>query len=207
MIQNRYAKNKIIGITGGIASGKSTLSSILIEKGYLVIDADKVAREVVDIGKPAYLEIVRAFGEDILNTDKTINRRKLSDIIFDSLEKRLLLNNIVHPNVINEIISKIHHALESCRIIFVDIPLLIEEIEILKNHGLLFDEVWLVYADKETQLKRLVIRDNISEEQAIKRINAQMSIEEKKKYASKVIDNSMNLKELIEKTDELLSTL
>lgn len=201
MIQNSKKNKKIIGLTGGIATGKSTVSKYLITKGYIVIDADIIAREVVEIGKPAYQDIVKAFGEEILNSDCTINRPKLGEIIFKNIEYREKLNNIVHPRVTEEMKRKVEEYLENNKVVFLDIPLLIEGRSRIEDRGLKFDEVWLVYSDEMTQLERLMARDNLSREQAYNRINAQMSIKEKKKYADVIIDNSgdpENLKKILD---------
>lgn len=182
------SKQKIIGLTGGIASGKSTVSNIIKNMGYKVIDADIVSREVVEKGKDAYLEIVEHFGKDILDENGNINRKKLGSIIFSDAVEREKLNSIVHPHVLSSIKKYIEEDKDS-RLIFVDIPLLIEVLDDLKSKGIYFDEIWLVYIDEKTQLERLTKRDKINEEEAMKRIKAQMSMDMKIKYATKVIDN------------------
>ncbi|RKD33172.1 dephospho-CoA kinase [Thermohalobacter berrensis] len=206
MKQNNI-KAKIIGITGGIASGKSTVTGILKDKGYPVIDADIISREVVNVGKPAYSDIVNEFGEDILNRDLTINRKKLGDIIFKNEEFRKKLNKIVHPRVVQEIKDKIVEYSKRSNVIFLDIPLLIEEREKLNDYGLIFDEIWLVYVDEKLQLKRLMNRDNTSKEEAYQRMKAQMPLNKKKKYADVIIDNSGNIDQLKHKINSLLNEL
>lgn len=204
MKQNKLSNTKIIGLTGGIATGKSTVTKILKELGYIVIDADKIARDVVDKGKPAYLDIIKEFGKDILNENNQIDRKKLGEIIFKDAEKRGKLNQIVHPRVIQEMIDKIKQFSKENKIIFLDIPLLIEEKNILERQGLKFDEIWVVYANKENQLNRLIKRDKLNIDSALKRISAQMPMTEKLKFADVIIDNNDGITELRDKIVELL---
>jgi len=194
---------KIIGLTGGIASGKSTVSNILKFMGFNVIDADVISREVVEIGKPAYFEIIEHFGRDIIDEDGNINRKKLGSIIFNDDNEREKLNLIVHPYIFAAIKDYIEKDSES-KLIFVDIPLLIEVLDDLQFHGIHFDEIWLVYVDEEIQLKRLMERDSIGKEEAIKRIEAQMPMCLKKKYATRIIDNSGDKNELERKVKKLV---
>ncbi|NLX62381.1 MAG: dephospho-CoA kinase [Tissierellia bacterium] len=182
-------KQKIIGLTGGIASGKSTVSDIIKSIGYKVIDADIISREVVEKDKEAYLEVVKYFGEDILDESGNINRKKLGSIIFNNPLEREKLNSILHPYILDSIKEQIKKDKEST-LIFVDIPLLIEVLDDIKLKGIKFDEIWLVYVDEKTQLERLMKRDNITEEEAIKRIRAQMPMEIKVKYATRLINNT-----------------
>lgn len=204
MIQNNCS---IIGLTGGIGTGKSTVSKILIEKGFKVIDADKISREVVEVGKPAYKEIVEVFGSRILLEDKTLNRKKLGRLIFSSNSLRKLLNNIIHPYIWESIKLEIEKYCMNNEIIFLDAPLLIEELDKLDLYGIKLEEIWLVYTDLNTQLLRLMERDNISEEDAKGKINAQMNLEEKKMYADRIIDNSGDLSILMKHIDSLLLDL
>ena len=193
-------KVKIIGLTGGIATGKSTVSNIIIKLGYKVIDADKIAKDAVKIGKPAYEKIIDFFGKDILDINNNVNRKKLGSIIFRDRLMRKKLNKIVHPYVF-EGIKKLIEKYKEERIIFLDVPLLIEEMDEFINYGISFDEIWLVYVDEATQLDRLIKRDLISKEDAIKRIRAQMPLKLKREYATRIIDNGKDLKSL-EKTVE-----
>lgn len=193
MIQSDF---KLIGLTGGIATGKSTVANIIKGYGYKVIDADKIARDIVKKDKPAYKKIVEDFGEKVLNKDKTLNRKKLGDIIFRDKSLREKLNNIVHPCVFKTIKGLIIEYSQNEKYIFVDIPLLIEEIDKFKECGICFDEIWLVYTDEVTQLDRLIKRDSINKEEGLERIRAQMPINLKREYATKIIDNRGNLKTL-----------
>ncbi|MBU5455433.1 dephospho-CoA kinase [Caproiciproducens sp. MSJ-32] len=198
---------KIIGITGGIATGKSTVTSMLIEKGYKVIDADKIAKQVVSKDSSVYREIVTYFGEDILKNDGTIDRKKLGNLVFRDEYSRKKLNDIVHPHVLLTIKETIKRNMEKEKILFIDVPLLIEEIDNLKKYGIVFDEIWLVYTDEKTQLNRLIRRNGISEEEAIYRIKSQMPIDVKKRYVTRIIDNRGDKKRLEEQVDEVLKEI
>ena len=199
----------LIGLTGGIATGKSTVTKLLTEKGYIVIDADKISREVVQQGKPAYNEIVEAFGVRILLEDKSLNRRKLGRLIFNSSSIRKALNKIVHPRVIEVIKQEI---LDECmnkgigdRIIFLDIPLLFEALDLLKLNDIELKEIWMVYTDENTQLKRLMERDNINKEEAMNKINAQQTVDEKRKKSTKILYNNGNIEDLKRNLEIILS--
>ncbi len=150
---------KIIGLTGGIASGKSTVSNWLISQGYPVVDADIAARKVVEPGMPALREITEAFGPSILFEDGTLDRKKLGSIIFSDEEKRQTLNAIVHPAVREWMKLETERAFEEgASIVIMDIPLLFES---KLTH--MVGETVLVYVSLETQLKRLMERDGYSE--------------------------------------------
>lgn len=183
---------QIIGLTGGIASGKSTASSILKSFGAIIIDADILAREVVKKGQPALERIVNTFGTKILNKQEELNRRVLGEIVFNNEEKLKKLNQIVHPAINSLAISLFEkERIDGKGKIVYDCPLLIEE-KLLH----LVDKVWLIYIDEEAQLKRLMERDNFTKEQAMKRINNQMPLKEKIKYADVLIDNSGSIDDL-----------
>jgi dephospho-CoA kinase len=178
---------QVIGLTGGIATGKSTVSAMLKTAGAIVIDADRIARAVVKKGLPAYREIVAEFGAEVLLPDGEINRNMLGDIIFKDHQKKKLLNSIVHPHVNKEAnrqirqIQKTHpHA-----VIVLDVPLLIEAG--MRNN---LSEIIVVYTPQDIQIQRLMQRDHISEADALARVKSQMPIEEKKQQATIVIDNS-----------------
>ncbi|MDI3310023.1 MAG: dephospho-CoA kinase [Thermoanaerobacterium sp.] len=177
---------KVIGLTGGIASGKSTVSSILKSLGAVIIDADVVSREIMIRGTETYNILVSVFGKEILRKDGEIDRRKLGNLVFADKEKLNKLNEITHP----EIIKKIKDIIEEERkkgkekAIVLDAALLIE----MKLFNMV-DEVWLVVVDKKTQIRRLMKRDNLSYKDALNRIRSQMSIEDKMKYADFIINN------------------
>lgn len=198
---------RAIGLTGGIATGKSTVSNIIKEKNYIVIDADEISREVLEIGKPAYNDVVETFGMKILLEDESINRKKLGRLIFSSKSLRKALNDIVHPYVLQEIKRQYNLHCKDNKVIFLDIPLLIELQDMMKAFGIKLDEVWLVYADKETQLERLMVRDGLFESDALDRINAQLDIELKKEHASKIIYNTGDIDLLRKNLGEYLSLL
>jgi dephospho-CoA kinase len=190
----------IIGLTGGIATGKSTASHILSEQGIPVIDADIIAREAVMPGKDAYEKIVAFFGEEVLLSDKTLNRAKLGDVIFNNSEKRQKLNQIVHPAVRSEMKKQAELYLSSGNpLVIMDIPLLFES---KLTH--MVDKTWLIYTHPDIQLRRLMERDGYSEEQALSRIKSQMPIDEKKELADIVIENNDTKEELKQKLRRLL---
>lgn len=203
MNQNRI---KIIGITGGIATGKSTVSGIIVNMGYKVIDADKIAKDVVKIGKPGYQKIIDVFGKGILDENCNINRKKLGRLIFEDSILREKLNNIVHSFVL-ESIKDLINKYRNESIIFVDVPLLIEEMDKLNEYEITFDEIWLVYVDESTQLDRLIKRDLISKDEAIKKIRAQIPIELKREYATRIIDNRKDLETLEEQVKNIVDKL
>ncbi|MCM3717904.1 dephospho-CoA kinase [Fictibacillus phosphorivorans] len=185
----------IIGLTGGIATGKSTASRILSEQGIPVIDADLIAREVVMPEKDAYKKIIAFFGDEILLADKTLNRAKLGEIIFNDAEKRQKLNEIVHPAVRKEMKNQAERYLSRGNpLVVMDIPLLFES---KLTH--MVDKTWLIYTHPNIQLKRLMERDGYTEEQALSRITAQMPIDEKKELADVVIENNETIEELKQK--------
>ncbi|MFA7533669.1 MAG: dephospho-CoA kinase [Tissierellaceae bacterium] len=200
-------KLRLIGLTGGIGTGKSTVSNMLIEKGYAVIDSDKISREVVEPQKPAYNKITQEFGKSIINEDKTINRKALGKLIFNDDQARKKLNSIIHPYILNQTLKIIGDLSKSNDIIFLDIPLLFEEYQLFTEYGIEFDEIWLIYTTKNTQIKRLMDRDKISKEEALKKIAAQIDINEKKTRSSKIIDNGGDLRELKLKIEKALNEI
>ncbi|MDR9791626.1 MAG: dephospho-CoA kinase [Bacillaceae bacterium] len=190
----------IIGLTGGIASGKSTVSEMLKKRGIPVIDADLIAREVVEVGKKAYTEIVNAFGKEILNEDLTINRARLGSIVFQNEDKRKKLNSIVHPEVRLEMKRRQEQLIsEGAKAVVLDIPLLFES-----NLKHLVDKVIVVYTGEKNQLERLMKRNNFSKEEALSRINAQMPLKEKVKFADAVINNDGTLEETEQQLENIL---
>ncbi|ASS92129.1 dephospho-CoA kinase [Aeribacillus composti] len=190
----------IIGLTGGIASGKSTVSEMLKKRGIPVIDADLIAREVVEVGKKAYTEIVNAFGKEILNEDLTINRARLGSIVFQNEDKREKLNSIVHPEVRLEMKRRQEQLIsEGAKAVVLDIPLLFES-----NLKHLVDKVIVVYTEEKNQLERLMKRNNFSKEEALSRINAQMPLKEKVKFADAVINNDGTLEETEQQLENIL---
>ena len=191
----------IIGITGGIGTGKSTVSDYLRLKGYNVIDADKISQEVLKETKIKE-RIIAEFGEGILektsNNKSDISRSNLRKLVFNNKENVTKLNSIMHPAIIEEIRKQIEQQ-KMEKLVFVDIPLLFEiKLEYL------FDKVALVYANQKIQLERVMKRDNIPKEEALKIINSQMSIEEKKQKSDFIIENEATIEELQNKVEEFL---
>ena len=180
----------IAGLTGGIATGKSTVSAILKECGASIIDADLIAHAVVKKGLEAYERIAAHFGTQILLPDGEINRPRLGNIVFNHPDEKEMLNQIVHPFVFEEMERQIREIKlrNPASVVISDIPLLIESGMHKK-----FSEIILVYVPEYLQIQRLMIRDDLSATQANTRIRAQMPIEEKKRFATKIIDNSDSL--------------
>ncbi len=194
----------LIGLTGGIATGKSLVSEILRGLGAYIIDADKIAREVVEPERPAWLEIVEFFGKDIINKDKTINRKRLGEIVFNDPVKKRKLEEIVHPRVIEEEnrMVKEYLKIKPDGIVIIDAALLIEA----GSHKRV-DKLIVVYADKETQTKRLMERDGLSRLDAEKRIASQMPLDKKVKMADFVIDNSKDIEDTRRQTIDIFNKL
>lgn len=196
------SQNKIIGLTGSISTGKTQVSNYLRDRGEKVIDADLIAREVVDL-EPVKEKIKKAFGEDIYKDDE-LDRKALGEIVFRDKEKRQVLNEIEHPEIYRIILEEIKNSRGR---VFVDIPLLFESQHLNERYGLDFDEVWLVYVNRETQVKRLIKRDRISKGYALEKINSQMSVEDKKIMADVIIDNSGSLEKTFRQVEENLKRL
>ncbi|MCL5126518.1 MAG: dephospho-CoA kinase [Deltaproteobacteria bacterium] len=207
MISKTRKRFLTVGLTGGIASGKSSVSKIFRARGIPVICADELAREVVKPGSGGIKEITSAFGDSVLDVDGTLNRPELARIVFSDAAKRKTLESIIHPRVSRE---KERLAKEYMRkghkIVVVDVPLLFEA-----GWETDFDLVILVYAPRKIQKKRLLQRDSISADEASSRLSAQMDIESKKTLADIVIDNSGSLADteiqvsgIIDKLESLL---
>ncbi|MCO4532797.1 dephospho-CoA kinase [Streptococcus infantarius subsp. infantarius] len=193
---------KIIGITGGIASGKSTVVAEIRKHGYQVIDADQVVHELQAKGGKLYQALCNWLGTDILQENGELDRKKLGQLIFsskDMLEKSSRLQN----GIIREELARRRDELaKTQKVFFMDIPLLIEH-----DYMEWFDDIWLVHLDEKTQLERLVMRNHFSKEEAKKRMTSQMSTEAKKPYADKLLDNSGDLTELKAQINQLLQEL
>jgi len=193
-----------VGLTGGIACGKSTVSEMFVRRGAHLIDFDDLAHDVQKPGRVAWEKVVECFGESILLPDKNIDRNKLAKIVFADSEKLVALNQIVHPyvflewqNYLEKIVSK-----EKSAIILAAVPLLFE---IKRQH--LFDVTVLVIISPEEQLKRLMERNRLSKEDAEKRIKSQMPIGEKVKLADIAIDNQKTIAETEKKVEEVWQKL
>ncbi|NXW51623.1 DCAKD protein, partial [Nyctiprogne leucopyga] len=176
----------LVGLTGGIASGKSTVVAVLRELGCAVIDADVIAREVVQPHFKAYQQIVRYFGTEILLENGEINREALGNMIFSNPEKRQLLNSITHPEIQKEMLKQIlKYFVLGYRYVILDIPLLFETKRLCR----FMKYTVLVYCDPPTQLSRLMQRDGLSRAQAEARVTSQLPLDQKRKLATHVIDN------------------
>lgn len=193
---------KIIGITGGIASGKSTVVAEIRKQGYQVIDADQVVHELQEKGGKLYQTLVEWLGNNILQENGELDRQKLGQVIFGNKEMMTKSSRLQNEIIRQELANRRNQLAQTEEAFFMDIPLLIE-----LDYMDWFDEVWLVYVDEKTQLDRLVMRNHYTRSEAQKRILNQMSTEAKKAYADKLLDNRGNLQALKEQVDRLLHTL
>ena len=193
---------RIIGLTGGIASGKSTVTSYLREKGYPVIDADRVVHDLQAPGGELYQALVEHFGTEILLDTGDLNRPALAQRIFSS-QKEIAWSNQVQGEMIRKALERERDRLAASEeIFFMDIPLLIEQ-----DYQDWFDQVWLVYVTEDTQLQRLMERNALTEVQARDRLAAQMSLEEKKTLVDLVIDNNSKRDHLYQQIDKGLEQI
>ena len=191
---------RVMGLTGNIGSGKSTVSGYLAGKGAFVLDADEISRDALKPHGGCYEAVIRAFGTDIIRDDFTVDRRKLSGIVFHDEEKRRVLNGIIHPYVIKTMAEGAAAALKAQeeRLVIFDVPLLIES-----GMHTMTDLNVLVYAEDEQRLARILRRDGCSEEEARSRMGSQMPQEEKRAYCQVVLDNSGTLESLYQQADKL----
>jgi len=194
----------LLGVTGGIASGKSTVVNMFKELGAPFIDFDVIARQVVEPGQPAWKDIVAYFGEQVLEKDKHLDRKKLSDIVFRDVEKRKKLESFTHPRIHAEFVQQLNDIVQKDpdAIVQVDVPLLIEN-----NLQYLFHKTLLVYIPQEKQIERLMKRDGMSREESASRLKAQLPIDEKLGYADFVIYNDKSLEETRKQVKEVWETL
>ncbi len=194
----------LLGVTGGIASGKTIVANMLYELGAPIIDYDKIARQVVEPGKPAWKEIVEYFGTQILQENDHLDRKKLSKIVFHDLEKRKKLESFTHPRIYEEFVKQVNEIAgnDPEAIIQVVIPLMIELNLQYRCHKLL-----VVYIPQEKQIERLAERDGISEEEAANMLTAQLPIDEKLGYADFVIHNEGPIEETKKEVEDLWQTL
>lgn len=189
----------IIGITGSIACGKSTVSDYLKSKGYVVIDADKIGHEALD-SDYVKEKLILTFGNDILENNK-INRRKLGELVFGNSNNLNILNSIIHPEIRRRILEEIDKNNDQ-EFIFIDVALLFEA-----KFDDLVDKIIVVYVDKNTQLTRLMKRNSISEKEALSRIVSQMSPIEKAKLGDYTINNNLDVINTYKQVDKVLSEL
>lgn len=182
---------KIIGLTGNSGSGKGAAAAVLAKKGALILDCDKIAHENMQPKGAAYADILNAFGKSVLKSDGTIDRKKLGGIVFNDKKSLELLNSITHKYIKEYIENAINEYADKYKYIVIDAPL-------LKEAGLeaLCDSVWLIYADEQTRLERVMQRDNITKDAALLRFGNQRSSEELKKIADIVIENVSDISNL-----------
>lgn len=173
----------ILGVTGGIATGKSTVVAVFREAGIPIVDGDLIAREIVEPGQPALTALVQAFGTEILDGDR-LNRKKLGAIVFQDSAKRRVMDRLLDRYLRGAITEQIKAAAKSAPLVVADIPLLYEA-----DYAQYMDQVAVVYLPQEVQLARLMQRDNLSEETALKRIESQLPNEEKRQKADFIFDN------------------
>ncbi len=194
----------LLGVTGGIASGKTTVANMLKELGAPIVDFDVISRQVVEPGEKAWKQIVDFFGKQVLQKDQQLDRKKLSDIVFSDLEKKKKLESFIHPQIEVEFVRQVNEiaTADPNAIIQVVIPLLIEI-----NMQYMFHKLLLVYIAQDDLTERLATRDSISKEQAATILSNQLPIEEKKGYADYIIDNHGSLEETKKQVSELWETL
>lgn len=191
-MRSGFVKTLVVGLTGGIVSGKSTVAGIFEKLGAKVIDADKIARSIVCPGETSWEKIVQFFGKEILQDNQEINRKKLAGIVFSDKNKLEQLNKITHPTIIAIIKEKIAQFKDmpgdKTQICIVDVPLLFEA-ELEK----MMDRIIVVYIEQDKQIDRLMTRNNLNREDALNRIKAQMPVKEKISRSDYVIDNNKDI--------------
>jgi dephospho-CoA kinase len=194
----------IAGLTGGVASGKTAVSQVLKEEGAYIIDADQIARELVLPHKPAWSELIRAFGQEILQEDGSIQRKKLADKVFADPKQRKLLNQILHPRIRKEMDRRAKEIgkRDPEAIVVIDAPLLIE----LGDHREL-DKLIVVTSTQAQQIDRLKDRDGTNPEEALRIVSSQMPLKEKLKFADYVIRNEGSMEKTKERAREVYQEL
>ncbi|KAI7851880.1 dephospho-CoA kinase [Circinella umbellata] len=194
---------KLVGLTGGIASGKSTVSRLLQERNIPIIDADKIARKVVEPGQSANRLIRKHFGDEVFLPNGEINRPKLGEVIFADPDKRKILNQCTHPAVRIEMLRQaFFYWIKGADVVVLDVPLLLES-----GMDKLVGTTVVVYCSEVLQLQRLMNRDGLSEDAATQRIRAQMPLSDKVKRADVVLDNSTNIAQLETQVKNLISRI
>nr|WP_289036828.1 dephospho-CoA kinase [uncultured Allobacillus sp.] len=191
----------VVGLTGSIATGKSTISNMFKSAAIPVIDADAIARDVVKPGEPAFEKIKAHFGNEVIGADGTLDRKRLGNIVFNDAQKRTELNQIIHPEIRKEMLTQRDELVkQGVPLVVMDIPLLFE--------SKLFDYVdrtLVVYIPEKLQLERLMDRDGSAKEEAQSRIDAQISIEKKKEEADAIINNSGTIEESKQQLSDILT--
>ncbi len=194
---------KVIGLTGGIGSGKSTVSQSLAELGAVIIDADKVGHEAFQPDTELWREVIAAFGTGVLKPSGEIDRHKLGEMVFGNPELLSRLNQVMHPQMYKMVEAQIEdYQRQGAAVVVLEAPLLVEA-----NWTPLVDEVWVTVAPKATVLKRLEEKAGLSEQESLARIRSQLSSEERVKHADVVIDTDCSLNEVKAKVEELWERL
>ena len=193
----------VLGLTGGIATGKSTADKFFEEKNIPIVDCDEIAHNIMNVNKPAWKDIKEVFGEKYLNEDQTINRKKLGKLVFNDPTKMKILNEITHPRIFQEMESQIaQYKSEGYSLIIVDAPVLFES-----HSEKYYDKTLVISLPQDLQIKRLMARNNLTKEEALSRINSQMSLKEKEARATYVIENTGYVEDLYKKLNELLTKI
>ena len=194
----------LAGLTGGMGSGKSTVGKLFQSMGAYVLDADEICRSLVEFGRPAWQEIVDLLGNGIVRTDQTLDRQKIADIVFSASEKKIALEAILHPRVMEEEQAIYRDILKDDpgALVIIDAALLIESENYRK-----VDKVIVIACNEETQLHRIMAKNRFSREDAERRLQQQMPLEEKIKFADYVLHNDSGLSELEEKVEVLFHQL
>ncbi|MGK4109356.1 dephospho-CoA kinase [Enterococcus cecorum] len=190
----------ILGITGGIATGKSSVVQHFIDLGFPVVDADIIARHLLDQNEQAYNEVVKIFGSEILQENGEINRQALGALVFNHPDKLKQLDELMAPFLQESILAAIKQASQNQKLVIVDVPLMYE-----KGYDEWMDQVAVVYCTPNQQLKRLMQRNQLTEKEAKQRMDSQLPIEMKKLLAEVVFDNSNDLTQTIQQVDTWLS--
>lgn len=190
---------KVIGLTGGIGSGKSTVSQFLAELGTVIVNADEIGHQALKPNTEAWHEVVAAFGRQILTTNGNIDRKKLGKVVFGDSESLLRLNRIMHPRMYNMVKARLEgYQGQGVGVVVLEAPLLLEA-----NWTSLVDEIWVTVASESTVLRRLQEKTGLSKSESLARLRSQMSNEERVKHADVIIDTDCDLNELRRKVKEL----
>ncbi|NLK12183.1 MAG: dephospho-CoA kinase [Candidatus Phytoplasma sp.] len=193
----KIVKNKLIGLTGSIATGKTTVANYLIKKGYKVIDSDQIVAQLLTT--PKVIKELEKF--NVLDDKNTVDKQKMAKLLFSDEKIRHEINQIIHPKVFEEIERQIKKV-NNKQPIFIDMPLLIET-----GYYQKVDEILLIYTTIKTQTERLMKRNHLTKAEAKRRISTQISINEKKKYATHIINNNKGLEELYDQIDQYLKSV
>lgn len=193
----------VLGLTGGIATGKSTADEFFKKKNIPIIDSDKIAHNIMNVGKPAWKQVKIIFGQNYLNQDQTVNRKKLGELVFNNSAELKKLNDITHPLIYQEIQEKIKVEKDKgTPLVIVDAPILFE------TGGQSYcDKTLVISLPKDLQIKRLMERNNLTRDEALSRIKSQMPLDQKEKLATYVVDNAGTIEELESKLEQLLKEI